>query len=100
MTRQFIGLEEYVTGLINTHTLLHLDCLPKSPDLNSIEILWDMLEQLVKRRNQHPRNLVDVRDQILGERLKLDATYLQNLVDSIPNPIQAVIKSRGGVTRY
>ncbi|GBO31614.1 hypothetical protein AVEN_8086-1, partial [Araneus ventricosus] len=58
-----------------------------------------MLEQRVKRRNQHPRNLVDLHDQILNEWLKVDATYLQNLVDSLPNRIQAVIKSRSGVTR-
>ncbi|GBN98862.1 hypothetical protein AVEN_227816-1 [Araneus ventricosus] len=58
-----------------------------------------MLEQRVKRRNQHPRNLVDLRDPILSEWLKLDPTYLHILVDSLPNRIQAVIKSRGGVTR-
>ncbi|GBO00053.1 hypothetical protein AVEN_14674-1 [Araneus ventricosus] len=82
------------------HTLLHLDWPAESPDLNPVENLRDVLEQQVKRRNQHPRILVDLRDQILSEWLKLDATYLQNLVDSLPNRIQAVIKSRGGVTRY
>ncbi|GBL81284.1 hypothetical protein AVEN_143603-1 [Araneus ventricosus] len=81
----------------HSHTLMNLDCPVKSPDLNTIENLWDMLEQQVKRRTQHPRNLVDLRHQILSEWLKLDATYLQNLVDSLPNRIQAVIKSRGGV---
>ncbi|GBO19449.1 hypothetical protein AVEN_163279-1 [Araneus ventricosus] len=83
----------------HSHTLLHLDWPAKSPDLNPIENLWDILEQRVKRRNQHPRNLLDLRDQILSEWLKLDATYLQNLVDSLSNRIHAVIKSRGGVTR-
>ncbi|GBN57520.1 hypothetical protein AVEN_44516-1 [Araneus ventricosus] len=94
------GLKEYVTGWMNTHTLLHLDWPAKLPDLNPIENLWDMLEQRVKRRNQHPLNLVDLRDQILSEWLKLDATYLQNLVDSLRIRIQAVIMSRGEVTRY
>ncbi|GBO42020.1 hypothetical protein AVEN_38796-1 [Araneus ventricosus] len=84
----------------HSHTLLHLDWPAKSPDLNPIENLWDMLKRRVKRRNQHPRNLVDLRDQILSEWLKLDATYLQNLVDSLPNRIQAVIKSRVGITRH
>ncbi|GBN09766.1 hypothetical protein AVEN_84553-1 [Araneus ventricosus] len=82
-----------------SHTLLHLDLPAKSLDLNPIENLWDMLEQRVKLRNQHPRNLVDLRDQILSEWLKLDETWLQNLVDSLPNRIQAVIKSRCAVTR-
>ncbi|GBO13371.1 hypothetical protein AVEN_118462-1 [Araneus ventricosus] len=67
----------------HSHTLLHLDWPAKSPDLIHIENLWNMLEQRVIRRNQHRRNLVDFRDQILSEWLKLDATYLQNLVDSL-----------------
>ncbi|GBN05102.1 hypothetical protein AVEN_125477-1 [Araneus ventricosus] len=97
-TAQFIGLEEYICDWFDehSHTLLHLDWPPNSSDLNPIENLWDMLEQRAKRRNQRHRNLVDLRDQILSEWLKLDATYLQNLVDSLPNRI----KSRGGVTRY
>ncbi|GBO14846.1 hypothetical protein AVEN_18639-1 [Araneus ventricosus] len=51
----------------HSHTLLHLDWPTKSPDLNRIENLWDMLEQRVKRRNGHHRNLVNLRDQILSE---------------------------------
>ncbi|KAJ8938340.1 hypothetical protein NQ318_000132, partial [Aromia moschata] len=70
-------------------TLLHLDWPAKSPDLSPIDNLWYMLEQRVKRRNQHPRNLVDLRDQILSEWPKLDETYLHNLVDSLLNRIQA-----------
>ncbi|GBN93026.1 hypothetical protein AVEN_263522-1 [Araneus ventricosus] len=50
-----------------SHTLLHLDWPAKSFDLNPIENLCDMLEQRVKRQNQHPRNLVDLRYQILSE---------------------------------
>ncbi|GBL90922.1 hypothetical protein AVEN_28019-1 [Araneus ventricosus] len=65
------------------HTLFHLDWHAKSPDLNPIENLWNTLEQQVKRRNQYPRNLVDLSDQILSEWLKLYATYLQNFVDSL-----------------
>ncbi|GBN91436.1 hypothetical protein AVEN_267786-1 [Araneus ventricosus] len=84
----------------HSHTLLHLDWPAKSPDLSPIENLWDMLKQQVKSRNQHPRNLMDLRDQILSAWLKLDETYLQNLVDSLPNRIQAGIKSRGGITRH
>ncbi|GBO22633.1 hypothetical protein AVEN_73300-1 [Araneus ventricosus] len=83
-TAQFIGLEEYVTGFMNTHTQ-HVDWPAKSTDLNPIENLCDMLKQRVKRRNQHSRNLVDLRNQILSEGLKLYATYRQNLLDSLPN---------------
>ncbi|GBN91680.1 hypothetical protein AVEN_232523-1 [Araneus ventricosus] len=50
-----------------SYTLLHLDWPAKSPDLNPIANLWDMLEQRVKRQNQHPRNLVDLRYPILSE---------------------------------
>ncbi|GBO19717.1 hypothetical protein AVEN_241543-1 [Araneus ventricosus] len=56
----------------HSHILLHINWPAKSPDLSPIENLWDMLEQRVKRRNQHPRDLVDLRDQTLSEWLKLD----------------------------
>lgn len=48
----------------HSRTLLLLDWTAKSPDLSPIENLWVMLEQRVKRRNEHPRNLVDLRHQI------------------------------------
>ena len=51
-------------------------------------------------QSQHLLNLVDLRDQILSEWVKLVVTYLQNLVDSLPNRIQSVIKVRGAITQY
>ncbi|GBM07095.1 hypothetical protein AVEN_177063-1 [Araneus ventricosus] len=49
----------------HSHTPSNLDWPVKSPD--PIENLWGMLEQRVKRRNQHPRNLLDLRSQILRD---------------------------------
>lgn len=39
-----------------------------------------MLEHWVNRRNQHPLNLMDLRNEMLNWWLKLNATYLQNAV--------------------
>ncbi|GBN86349.1 hypothetical protein AVEN_200624-1 [Araneus ventricosus] len=80
-----------------------IDWPAKSPDLNPIENLWDMLEQLVKRRNHHHRNLVDLSEWKSG----CDVPAKPCGLASQPNtggyynlrPL-FVIKSRGGVTRY
>ncbi|GBN43949.1 hypothetical protein AVEN_40293-1 [Araneus ventricosus] len=81
----------------HSHTLLHLDSPAQSPDLNPIENLWDMLQQWVKRRNQHPRNLVDLCDQILSEWLNsIDTgpshTSLQAKDDRFPKRPNVTLK--------
>lgn len=54
--------------------------------------LVDIVEQQIKLRNQYLRNLVDL--------FKLEVTYLQKVVGSLPNRIQAIVKSRGGIALF
>lgn len=63
-------------------TLSHLDWPAKSPDLNSVENLWDHLEQTAKPRNKHPRTLVELRNQLTHEWPQIDVQYIHNLVES------------------
>lgn len=59
-----------------------LDWPPQSPDLNPIEELW---RHLKLRLGKYPAPPSDV---------------VSNLVESMPRRIQAVLRARGGHTKY
>lgn len=72
----------------------------KSPDVNPIEHLWDELQRAVDQRDVKPATLHDLAAALIEEWEILPAERLQNLVNSMPRRLQAVINSRGGHTRY
>jgi transposase len=60
----------------------------RSPDLNPIEHVWDMVGRWVKVRTPAPANLRD-----------LSAAVIQDLFERMPRRIEAVIQARGGNIR-
>jgi transposase len=76
---------------------------PHSPDLNPIENLWFLLKNKIyeicpRLRQNMPRNedtwqlLVDTAIEAWDQ---LDLDYLQNLAESMPRRVQAVIEAEG-----
>jgi len=72
----------------------------QSPDLNPIEHVWDYLEKAVHNRKLHPKNIEELSIYLNGEWEKLDRNFLQNLVNSMPRRVAAVINSKGNPTKY
>jgi len=70
----------------------------KSPDLNPIEHLWDVVEWELRALDVHPTNLHQLQDAILS--IWASKEYFQQLVDSMPRRIKAVLKAKGGQTQY
>ena len=70
-----------------------------SPDLNSIENLWHILRSNIRKRKCQPRNRNEL-IMALQEEWKLDMTIVNNLIDSMPRRMQAVIDSEGGPIYY
>jgi transposase len=70
-----------------------------SPDLNPIENCWSELKRKVAdRKPQSKRQLQEVLINIWYHHL--DITYIKNLINSMPNRCAAVIKAKGGSTKY
>jgi len=70
----------------------------QSPDLNPIEHVWAIMKFQVSKGN--PKNIAEL-DEIANDvRSKLDPQYLNNLVESMPRRIRAVIEARGYQTKY
>lgn len=75
-----------------------LDWPAQSPDLNPIEHLWSVLKKKVSER--HPSNLANLKQIIQEEWDKIDASVTQKLVESMPRRCHAVLKVKGGHTKY
>lgn len=75
-----------------------LDWPPQSPDLNPIEHLWSILKKRVhNRKSASKRELENV---IMQEWNSLPSATCQKLVHSMPRRIAAVLRAKGGPTKY
>jgi len=77
-----------------------LDWPPQSPDLNPIEHVWN---QLKRRLNAYPARattIAELEARIHQEWYKFTKEDCLKYIDSMPNRIKAVIRSKGGPTRY
>ena len=72
----------------------------QSPDMNPIEHLWYLLKSRINRRKNIPKNLDELKEAILEEWEEIDIETINLLIDSMPNHIQALLKAKGGSTKY
>ena len=68
----------------------------QSPDLNPIEHLWDHLHKY----NTSPHGVHELWDKLVDEWNEIPPEVCQNLIESMPRRIQAVIRAKGGHTKY
>ena len=72
----------------------------QSPDLNPIENLWEHLKQQLHKYSDPPKGAHELWDQLVDEWNEIAPGVCQNLIESMPRCIQAVIKANGGHTKY
>ena len=71
-----------------------------SLDLNRIENLWHILKVNIRKRKHQPRTREELIEAVFEEWGKLDMEVVNNLIDSMPHRMQAVIKAKGGPIGY
>ncbi len=97
---------KFVTGFISDWFLEHdneftlLKWPPQSPDLNPIEHIWDVVKWEIRVMDVLPTNLQQLCDAIMSIWTKISEECFQHLVESKPRRINAVLKAKGGLTRY
>ena len=71
-----------------------------SPDLNTIENLWDQLSCRVEPRNSVPQNLNDLRTTLQEDWDAMPQQTISRLVNCMRRRCQAVIDAQGHMTSY
>lgn len=72
----------------------------RSPDLNPIEHAWDELGRRVRSRRPAPTTLRALKQVLIEEWENIPQHRLRNLIFSMPNRLEAVVRARGGNTSY
>ena len=73
---------------------------PASPDLNPIENIWNLLKRRINDHQPRPTRRTEVKEAIIVEWNKITMEEISNVVDSVPERVQAVISANGGNTRW
>ena len=71
-----------------------------SPDLNQIEHLWDFLGRHIRSRDPPVHTLAALEAALHEEWRQVTQDRIKGLAGSVWRTVQAVIRARGGYTRY
>ena len=67
--------------------------LAQSPDLNPIEYLWQHLKRILGGYETPPTGILDLWDRVQEVWDKIDPEVCQDLIESMPRRVQAVIEA-------
>ena len=72
----------------------------QSPDLNPIEHLWYYLKQRLREYEEPAGGIEQLWEKTQVEWEKIPKEVCQKLIESMPRRIAAVIRAKGGYTKY
>jgi len=72
----------------------------QSPDLNPIEHLWYHLKTQLSGYQDPPKGIHELWDRVQTEWEAIPVEKVQGLIESMPRRVEAVIKAKGGYTKY
>ncbi|GBO03500.1 hypothetical protein AVEN_181855-1 [Araneus ventricosus] len=89
-----------VRSYLKSETIPQMAWPARSPDLNPIEHVWDMLVRRIAGRSVPPGTLHDLQQTLLQEWTLLPQQAINDIIASLPRSCQACISTRGYHTRY
>ena len=72
----------------------------QSPDLNLIEHLWSHVKRKLGEYETEPAWLDELWIRLQKEWDEIPVDVVRNLIESMPRRVQAVLKAKGGHTKY
>lgn len=85
---------------LQRHGMKTLDWPSQSPDLNPIEHTWYHLKRCLSAYDNPPEGIQDLWTRVVVEWAKISVEQCQAWIESMPRRIKAVIKAKGGHTKY
>ncbi|KAG3236744.1 hypothetical protein PI124_g18251 [Phytophthora idaei] len=89
-TKQFLEKNEVITMV----------WLARSPDCNPIENVWSSMAAKVHAHGHQYRTVAELEEAVLAAWDAIGQEYLLKLVESMARHCLAVIKQKGGLTKY
>ncbi|GBN89123.1 hypothetical protein AVEN_70690-1 [Araneus ventricosus] len=89
-----------VRSYLESETIPQMAWPARSPDLNLIEHVWDMLGRWIAGRSVPPGTLHKLQPALLQEWALLPQQAIIDTIASMPRHCQACISTRGYHTRY
>lgn len=89
-----------VRNYLNDVGITQMDWPARSPDMNPIEHVWDIIGRRVRAKTPAPRNVHELKLALLEEWENIPQEMINNQIESMGRRIQALIRARGGNTRY
>ncbi|SPO26525.1 related to transposase [Ustilago trichophora] len=77
-----------------------MDWLAQLPDPNPIEHLWGMLKRHLVQYTSSPKGQQELAERVAQKWDKITVAECQRLTESMPQRWQAVIRAKGGHTKY
>lgn len=77
-----------------------MDWSARSPDLNPIEHMWDMLSRRVRRRPHPPENVQNLTNALVQEWQAIPQNDIRRIIRSMSRRCQEGVNARGGHTSY
>lgn len=81
-------------------SITKLEWPANSPDLNPIENIWATMKNAIQHRRIRPKNVEEMKEALKDEWQKIPADLLKKFYTSMPERLAAVIRAKGGHTRW
>lgn len=88
------------TQWLEDNELTVLQWSAQSPDLNPIEHLWHPLKQQLAAYEEAPKSMAELWERFQETWNRIPVSVCTNLIDSMPRRVEAVLKAKGGYTKY
>ena len=72
----------------------------RSPDINPIEHVWDILQRRISARLVQSQTRGDLTQALIEEWARIPRPVIRKLIHSFKSRCRAIIDARGGHTRY
>ncbi|CAH2233909.1 jg14667 [Pararge aegeria aegeria] len=84
---------------LNDMNITVMEWPARSPDMNPIEHVWDLLKRKVKSSIPATANVGELRIALVEEWRRLSQETIDNIILSMPRRVETLIRARGGNSR-